>query len=291
MLHLAGLLLLAGSITLCTHVHQEYVLVSKNMMWGAARAYCRENHTDLATIESLKDMKMLASIAAARSITGLIWIGLKKYELKSWMWSSGDTPGLTGYTNWATLPTSSNNCGALSGDGKWLGVLCTETLPFVCQTDNGSYEVILTKLSWKEANNYCHKRGKDLARARSRTENQAVQEVLSGHGSYFWIGLFRDGWTWSDQSDASFRYWASTQPNNDGHCTLFNAVEMTWWDRSCKDHYYFFCYNAITVVRRMAVKIKSSSSLNFSDSKMSDALLSQASVESAASFCCTRRFF
>uniref|UniRef100_A0A674N9Y4 C-type lectin domain-containing protein n=1 Tax=Takifugu rubripes TaxID=31033 RepID=A0A674N9Y4_TAKRU len=74
-------------------------------------------------------------------------------------------------------------------------------------TDNGSYEVILTKLSWKEANNYCHKRGKDLARARSRTENQAVQEVLSGHGSYFWIGLFRDGWTWSDQSDASFRYW------------------------------------------------------------------------------------
>uniref|UniRef100_A0A3B5KCN9 C-type lectin domain-containing protein n=1 Tax=Takifugu rubripes TaxID=31033 RepID=A0A3B5KCN9_TAKRU len=129
-------------ITLCTHVHQEYVLVSKNMMWGAARAYCRENHTDLATIESLKDMKMLASIAAARSITGLIWIGLKKYELKSWMWSSGDTPGLTGYTNW---------------------------------------------------------------------------------------------------------------PNNDGHCTLFNAVEMTWWDRSCKDHYYFFCQRYRTCMFLMLV--------------------------------------
>lgn len=118
---------------MCTHVHLEYVLVSKKMKWDEAQMYCRENHSDLATIESLKDMKMLASIAAARSITGLLWIGLKKYEVKSWMWSSGDTPGLTGYSNWATFHTS-NHCGALRGDGKWLVVFCATTLPFVCQT-------------------------------------------------------------------------------------------------------------------------------------------------------------
>lgn len=109
------------------------------MKWDAAQRYCREKHSDLATIESLKDMKMLASIAAARSFRGMLWIGLKKYEVKSWMWSSGDTPRLAGYANWATLPTSSNNCGALRGDGKWLGVLCAKTLPFVCQTGEWRY--------------------------------------------------------------------------------------------------------------------------------------------------------
>lgn len=119
-----------------------------------------------------------------------------------------------------------------------LSMSCVNITP-----DDGSYEVILTKLSWKEAKNYCHKHGKELARARSQTENQAVQELVSGRRSNFWIGLFRDGWRWSDQSDASFRYWGSTQPNNDGHCTLFTAVKMTWWDRSCKYQHYFFCYN------------------------------------------------
>lgn len=298
------------------------------MMWGAAQRYCRENHSDLVTIESLKDMKMLSSIAAARNITGQLWIGLKEYEVESWMWSSGNTPGLTGYTNWATLPNSSNNCGALRDDGKWLGGFCTKTLPFVCETsespyffdsqnrcekkfksqifskvrskgitlgscrvktgcvnradvrkmhssfiaiirsaafmhsclsplsmscvnittEDGSYEVILTKLSWKEAKNYCQNRGKELARVRSQTENKAVQEAVSGHGSYFWIGLFRDGWRWSDQSDTSFRYWASTQPNNDGHCVLFDVVKMSLWDRSCSSQHYFFCYNGELLV-------------------------------------------
>lgn len=104
------------------------------MQWDAAQRYCRENHNDLVTIESLKDMKMLSSIAAASSITGLIWTGLKKYEVKSWMWSSGDTPGLAGYANWATLSDSSYNCGALRSDGKWLVVFCPKTLPFVCQS-------------------------------------------------------------------------------------------------------------------------------------------------------------
>lgn len=110
-------------------------------------------------------------------------------------------------------------------------------------TDDGSYDVILTNLSWRRAQIYCRKNGKDLARARSRTENQAVQRVLNGDRSSFWIGLFRDSWRWSDKSNFSFRYWESSQPNNDGLCVLYNPIRKTWWDRSCGYPQLFFCYN------------------------------------------------
>lgn len=105
------------------------------MTWNKAQIYCRENYTDLVTIQSLDDMKMLSRIAAASSTTKKIWIGLTRYNAKKrWMWSSGDTPGLVDYTNWASLPTSSQKCGAVTVDGKWLGEGCNTALPFVCQT-------------------------------------------------------------------------------------------------------------------------------------------------------------
>lgn len=104
------------------------------MTWSKAQRYCRENYTDLVTIESLDDIKMLSRIAPASSGTTKIWIGLTRHNAKNpWMWSSGDTPGLVDYTNWASLPTS-QKCGAVRVDGKWLSEGCNTALPFVCQT-------------------------------------------------------------------------------------------------------------------------------------------------------------
>lgn len=189
---------------------------------------------------------------------------------------------------------------------------------FTISADDGSYDVVLTKLTWRKAQSYCRQNGKDLARVRSQTENKAVQEVLNGNSSSFWMGLFRDAYKWSDQSDSPFRSWQSTQPNNDGHCTLYSPVKNLWWDRSCGHQSLFYCYDgelfeksdfrtwskcsicvhlngkefvcshstAIRVTRWMMLKVKSNSSLHFHDSKTSHALLNQASDTSAWSFCC-----
>lgn len=119
---------------MCTQVQKEYVLIAKPMQWDEAQSYCRENHTDLVTIQSLGDMQMLSRIAAAGGVKSMTWTGLRRSSVKSWMWSSGDTPGLADYANWASLPSASQSCGAMRDDGKWLGVVCKTELPFVCQT-------------------------------------------------------------------------------------------------------------------------------------------------------------
>lgn len=135
----------AGSITLGSHIQKEYLLISQSMTWDEAQKYCRDYHTDLATIQGLDDMKTLSSIAAARRITSMIWIGLREYGVKSWKWSSGDNLGKADYANWASLPTSSQNCGALRDDGKWLSAACNAALPFVCQT--GECHISFSRIS------------------------------------------------------------------------------------------------------------------------------------------------
>lgn len=75
-------------------------------------------------------------MAAASGLGRSIWIGLEKGVVGSWMWSVGEAQ-TTDYTNWASPPDSSHNCGGMRGDGKWLSASCGANLPFVCQEGNG----------------------------------------------------------------------------------------------------------------------------------------------------------
>lgn len=88
---------------------------------------------------------------------------------------------------------------------------------------------------------------KDLASAGGDTETLALQQIISdnnnGSLSSVWIGLFNDEWKWSDQSDSSFRYWATDQPNNDGVCSLCSPPLKALWDRGCTYLKPFICYN------------------------------------------------
>lgn len=119
---------------------------------------------------------------------------------------------------------------------------------FAIFTGEGSSKmhVVLEEKSWRNAQGYCRQNYHDLASVSSQTENQALQQMLNERGpstTTFWIGLFRDQWKWSDQSNSSFRYWASKQPNNDGECVLHDPSYKTLWDRGCGSSFPFYCYN------------------------------------------------
>ncbi|XP_036936502.1 secretory phospholipase A2 receptor-like isoform X2 [Acanthopagrus latus] len=138
--------------------------------------------------------------------------------------------------------------------------------------------VVLEEKSWRSAQGYCRQNYHDLASVSSQTENQALQQMLNESGpstTTFWIGLFRDQWTWSDQSNSSFRYWESDQPNHDGECVLFDTFYETLWDRACGSSFPFYCYSAVTWRYVVRLELKSDSSLNLGDSATSEAILAQ----------------
>uniref|UniRef100_A0A8C7WX66 C-type lectin domain-containing protein n=1 Tax=Oryzias sinensis TaxID=183150 RepID=A0A8C7WX66_9TELE len=72
----------------CYMYEYEYIESQKN--WTEAQEYCRKNHTDLATVTNMTDVKKLDQTAEQRPA----WIGLKNdtNSNKTWHWS---LPGLS----------------------------------------------------------------------------------------------------------------------------------------------------------------------------------------------------
>lgn len=102
--------------------------------------------------------------------------------------------------------------------------------------------VVLEAMSWRQARAHCQLNYGDLVSVMNVIENQAVQQIAGNFPpTFFWIGVFKDEWKWSDGSYSSYRHWESTQPNNDGICTLYYTSPKTMWDRGCTSAFPFYC--------------------------------------------------
>uniref|UniRef100_A0A3B1KCD5 C-type lectin domain-containing protein n=1 Tax=Astyanax mexicanus TaxID=7994 RepID=A0A3B1KCD5_ASTMX len=65
------------------------------------------------------------------------------------------------------------------------------------------------------------------------------------NGDHFWIGLFKDSWKWSDQSNSSFRYWKFMQPDNtyNTKCAAASVNDQgQWHDIGCEEPHPFICH-------------------------------------------------
>ncbi|XP_071763451.1 putative C-type lectin domain family 20 member A [Centroberyx gerrardi] len=286
MLRLLLLPLVLGPVTVCSHLHREYHLVNVAKSWGEAQQHCRQQYTDLATVGNYEDMKRMMSKASASGVSQEIWIGLRKTGPTPWQWSVGESQsseGVAEWTNWAGPPGSSHLCGGMNTEGRWLGVDCQRRQFFACHDDkkpSGKYVIIPEEKTWREAQVYCRANHSDLASVRNQPENQALQHEVNDavpQPSWVWMGLFRDEWKWSDQSKSPFRYWAGSQPNRDGNCTLYSPSAKMWYDRGCKGTYLFYCYKEMPQVTRQIVRVelKSHSSLNLNDPAVREAILNQ----------------
>ncbi|XP_066580431.1 C-type mannose receptor 2-like [Amia ocellicauda] len=251
------ILLFSGLCSLSSCLARQYVFVNKPLTWTDAQRYCREKHTDLASIDNAEELDRLLNTADS-TYTGRAWIGL--YYLKNrWQWSLRDSNfyrvGQSEYHNWSSKEPDnsggSENCVDMYTDGSWFDVSCTLPRPFICyqetSKDTQRYVLIDKTMNWTEAQRFCREKHTDLVSVRNQSENEEVKKAANGQT--VWIGLFSDPWKWSDQRNFSFRNWYTTEPNNYagnencGTVCLQILVPGTWGDNPCTDSHPFFCYH------------------------------------------------
>ncbi|XP_072316770.1 macrophage mannose receptor 1-like [Eucyclogobius newberryi] len=220
----------------------EFHLINMTKSYADAKSYCREIHTDLATIHNFSEMNELINLVSDN--TARAWIGLEIADKRTWHWSLPAHP--LDFTNWKEGTPQGNDqdaCAAMDENGKWFENDCNTKRSFVCHSDGGSHIYVADSESWRNAQNYCRSLSTDLVSILSAEENA----VVSNMSQNVWVGLFKDPWKWSDGSNSSFRYWANYQPNyleGQDCVTAIFKNSGKWNDVKCPGKKKFICQGA-----------------------------------------------
>ncbi|XP_062410771.1 macrophage mannose receptor 1-like [Sardina pilchardus] len=215
-------LLVSGLVSLSSSVPRQFHVVKEQKNWTEAQQYCREEFTDLATIDDMtENEKVKSKIQDAGA--GNAWIGLKRGD---WQWSLADRDfyreNEAEFRNWAPgQPDEGGN----------------STHPYVLVTE---------WKTWADAQRYCRENHTDLASVRNQTENDQIEGVRGDEEA--WIGLFRA--SWSDGSSSSFRHWKDGEPDNQGVACTEIEPSGQWKDAGCKYPSNFICYEDELVLVR-----------------------------------------
>lgn len=94
--------------------------------------------------------------------------------------------------------------------------------------------------TWIEAQSYCREHHTDLVSG-DQVDGLAVNEDTKDDIKW-WLGLFRDAWVWSDESNSSFRHWESFQSGQEQHRCAFLKRSGKWDSGDCSESRSFFCY-------------------------------------------------
>lgn len=285
---MSSVYLLCG-ILLVPFVHcqnKQFYFINMNMTWTEARQYCRDQYTDLATVERADDMNRMGLPGGVIAWIGLFddpasWKRVMNTDSNSWRWSATGTVSTSRYQNWATGEPSNyaakEDCVFVQDGSRWRDYDCQNKIYCVCYTvQSGAKEFVLvhTSMNWADSVAYCRQHYHDLAMIENSTENQAVLAVTGGLAA--WIGLYREPWRWSDNSNSSFRNWANGEPNNAGNnenCTAQNSDHL-WCDLPCTNKMPFICHK---VLRRSVsiIKVQLQSNADLTDPAVMSQILKQ----------------
>uniref|UniRef100_A0A3Q3BP78 C-type lectin domain-containing protein n=1 Tax=Kryptolebias marmoratus TaxID=37003 RepID=A0A3Q3BP78_KRYMA len=110
-----------------------FVIISTLMNWTEAQRYCREHHTDLASVRNEAE-----NLKVKELITGINWIGLYR---DTWKWVDGSS---SSFRYWGSLEPDNYNymdyCAVIyfQDSGRWEDWNCDDKKAFICQ--NSKYK-------------------------------------------------------------------------------------------------------------------------------------------------------
>ncbi|XP_050960672.1 C-type mannose receptor 2-like isoform X1 [Labeo rohita] len=239
---------------------RQYHFVDQKKTWTEAQRYCRENHTDLVTINDMQEQNDIKQLLNSNSER--VWIGLRSTD--TWIWSLSDPASYRAnesqYRNWSdNQPQGDGDCVYMDcgngQKGQWHDAKCTEALHFICYNDSSKEFVpVMEEKTWTDAQKYCRQYHTDLASVKNQSENDQIQNIITST-KQAWIGLHRL-WVWSDNSTSTFTHWKPGEPNenNNRHniCTSIDIKHYPrqWTDEKCSEEYPFVCYDDKLVLIR-----------------------------------------
>ncbi|XP_052376203.1 macrophage mannose receptor 1-like [Oncorhynchus keta] len=254
------ILLFSGLSILPSSLPHQFHFVNLIKTWTEAQSFCRQNYTDLVTIDDdMADMKKLNNTVSAAGWIESAWIGL--YNIMDiWRWSLGnrelEVEGFWAQGQTNIDPNSKDVCVCMMQNGSWFNNNCNTTWNFVCYDKNATnkYIHINESKTWSDAQSYCREKHTDLASVRNTTEMQAIKTITLTHDNNptyrAWIGLHKPlgVWRWSDQSGSSYRNWDSNEPNGAGmgkEGYFCGEVKLSgkWNDKGCTHEQPFICYD------------------------------------------------
>ncbi|XP_051947942.1 C-type mannose receptor 2-like [Xyrauchen texanus] len=277
---LIHLLLISGFLSVSECSSRDYVLIQELKTWNEAQAYCRQNHADLAIVQSEQDREKIKKISPNKAL--LLWIGLYD-DVNSWRWSFNNENVM--FTRWDFIQPDNVGgnqvCGSLRPNGNWHDLNCKNQCVFLCQT-GGQPELVSQKTSWFVAQNYCREHYEDLFTVKTNEENQQLTSMIQDY-SCAWIGLFRDSWMWSDKTtvNASSLKWLSGQPDNflgDENCAAVDFLGMMS-DTSCSELLFFACNKIPSVppgyVKRQILRLEVKAGDNVTEQDIKSVMLKE----------------
>lgn len=235
-------LLLLHLLLLSVPANGKYVLIKRHLNRNEARTHCRQNHIDLAPIQSNNDQQQLSSLLDTDDLSDYIWIGLERNSHGKWRWAGGGE--VTTFFWDRGQPDDNNEQYGLTKNLLWHDGPGGSQHHFLCFHAT----VVSQRRSWEEALEHCREHHRDLASVSSPTEAELIGTNATQHSEeLYWIGLrFLAGhWLWTDGQPLS--YWGGDvgpqcpQQNKVCGALRVNGGE-TLEARDCEERLHSVCY-------------------------------------------------
>ncbi|XP_061578338.1 macrophage mannose receptor 1-like, partial [Cololabis saira] len=171
-------------LVLSTCLVRHYHFVGQTLTWTEAQKYCREKHTDLATMHNSSEQNQLINTLSSAGSSSDVWIGLRNQV--DWKWSDGFNGTGADYRDWLSSYPRFYSCREFcvcmhkssSSSSSWGDYNCQKSLPFLCyrgSQQNPEYVYVPQAMNWSSAQSYCRENFIDLAIMRNDTEREAAE--------------------------------------------------------------------------------------------------------------------